>query len=147
MKVYIAGLMLFTIGLTLSSAQEPRIQIAFEVNGKEIQCKRILHISFMNQKFSVQGDEESYFQIPTDLWNYDQVKVRFQCGKNQLDFGKIYTPKFRAKKWTIGIDKRPFDADLLRGLPLPVKKIRELHYIKFESDEGDGTLVVMPIRF
>src|SRR5690349_21221194 len=81
------------------------------------------------------------FIIPASLAD-KVVSIRFVWNNYDLYFSPIYPSKFMTN-WVIRIDKKPFDSALVPQSEM--KGLREVHYLRFVSNVGDDTEIVVTI--
>lgn len=122
------------------SAQSKSVEFRFEVDGvpKKGSPRVVFYAGHENLEAAISGNN---FVVPPSLYKYEKVDVRFISGEYNLLFESVYLSKFEGD-WVIGVDRKPFDKGNTAAAQ-PCRQIREIHYINFNSLQGDGTRMMV----
>jgi len=136
--------LLCVIGLAVNGQDNPRrTKIRFEVDGKPALAKEIEFYDEVGHLLARRGVTDGFFEAPA-LEPSDKVDVHIVLGGRTLVFQEIYGTKFECE-WTVGIDTPPFSSERAWTIPKNTKP-KEIWFIKFDSREGDGTVVAVFVK-
>ena len=125
----------------VAHAQVNSVHLKFEVDGKPINKPFKVQI-YIQDKVIEPLIAANSFEVPPEIESVEKVSVRFLCGKYNLFFDPVYAPKFKAQDWVVGVDTKPFDPENYTQTE-DKRKPKVIHYIEFNSTEGDGTRLVV----
>ncbi len=114
-------------------AQNNIVNIDFEVDGMQSIYKNAT-VKFINDKDTIStGIEDKRLAIPTSVFK-KRITVVFYIDKYVLKFDSIpVTLNSLSPKWTVGVDKKPFDKKKIRAVK-SWKKVQIVYYLK--NDDG-----------
>lgn len=118
---------------SFSFAQSSMVNVDFEVDGKQLIYKEA-SVKFIDSRDTVSVNiENGQLLIPASILNR-RVTVVFCINKYLLHFDSIpVTLNALSPKWTLGVDKKPFNKEKFLGIK-SWKKVQIIYYLK--NDDG-----------
>lgn len=125
----------------LATAQAPRVQLKFEVDGKP--KTQMFKVTFVTKESTFEAKNiDDGFVVPNEILDCDSFGVKFVSKKYSFYFQPVFRKDLDAV-WTVGIDNKPFEKDNISS-DESYDKVSRLKFLRIRPlNEGIASILVV----